>query len=539
MSNLSDVWNPVLVFGAAGTLGLIAASITAARRWIPLGGLLAVSVALCGNQDWSQEGVSRTVCTAALVWGALLSVSQWTMRGLRSEWQAQARRAAQRLPLQFLLLAGLCLMTHARDLVTLFLGLQLIATGSRLLRSGEHRDGDNSMDDHSLFGWLFLFGCVLLVAVTGSTRLETIGEALHTSYVRREAVRGAIAGGGSRILVLAVILITSGLAGYAVCVPFHLSLVSRRANHASAVDQAGRGSPSVAEEDLIRLILLRSAAFIAWVRLWPLSITAVEGSARLLIGVLAVITALVPLVQANREPLLVKQWLLLAIAQGSWLLLAMAAWSFAGGVHDGNSGGVAFEWHLPDAASSAGLWLLLDGVALIGLDAVLQYLRGRDRPVTFQDELRGLLPTEPIAALCASVCLLSLVGAPLLAGFWSRLFLGMTALNVRGEWGPTHWLVPHDGLSLLTILIALSTVWTMSITFRSVQTMLFERPVGRPQPTGPVASLFAGVLAVILLVGCGLLPGPLCIWLGAPAARPPTEQQDSFDTTENRRDQVP
>jgi len=425
-----------------------------------------------------------------------------------------------------------CLMTHAGDLVTLFLGLHLIATGTRVLRTRARQDG-RSIDDRWLFGWLFLFGGVLLVAVTGSTRLETIGEAIQTSYVSREAVRGAIAGGGSRILVLAVILITSGLAGYAICVPFHISFVSRRTNNASEVDLPSTRSQSVAESDFLPLILLRSAAFIAWVRLWPVTITAVEGSARLLIGVLAVITAIVPLVQAKREPLLVKQWLLLAIAQGSWMLLALATWSFSSESRVGRSDGVVLEWNLPDAAAGAGLWLLLDGVALLGLTAVLTYLRRRDRPVTFEDDLRGLREAEPIAAVCASICLLSLVGAPLLAGFWSRLFLGMTAMNVRGEWGPAHGLVPHDGLSLLTILIVLSTVWAMSITFRSVQTMLFEMPLGRPHPSGPTASLFAGILAVILLIGCGLLPGPLLNWLGAPTSKQWSDLATPPGSTEN------
>jgi hypothetical protein len=66
-----------------------------------------------------------------------------------------------------------------------------------------------------------------------------------------------------------------------------------------------------------------------------------------------------------------------------------------------------------------------------------------------------------------------------------------------------------------------------------VQTMLFEMPLGRPHPSGPTASLFAGILAVILLIGCGLLPGPLLNWLGAPTSKQWSDLTTPPGSTEN------
>lgn len=480
MMDWRDIWSPVAILGGAGTLGMVASLWPAVRCRNAPGCLLALLLAALSSSDAVGDDLSRATVTVSLIWGALLTVLHW------SDGRGHA------LPMQFVLLAGLCLMSHAGDVVTLFLGLQVASLGASVLRSPRER---LMSDGQFPLAWLLLLGFVLLVAVTGSTRLETIHEALQTSYVNRDSAKGAIVGGGSRMLTLSVIFTGTALAGYAVCVPFHFAFAT--------------GS-------LTEQLLPRAAALLAWVKLWPGTITASESTAQLLIGVLAAITGVVPLLQARVERHLVKQWRLLAVAQGGWLLLAIAAWSFVKKAAAGHPAGNVVEWSLPTAAQAAWLLLLLDGVALIGLSGVLAYLRRRERPVEFVDDLRGLFQYEPIAAVCACVCLLSLSGLPLLAGFWSRLFVALAAMNVRGEWGPPAMLVPHVGLLLLTAFLALSAVWSASIAMRSVWTMLFGLPLGQPRPVGAVSSLFSAVLATVILIGCGVLPGPLLSWLCAP-----------------------
>lgn len=484
MTDGRDLWNPVMILGATGALGLLASSRNVAQRWIALGCLLALFLAAISWSDGTGDDLARATFTVSLIWGVLLTVLHWN-DGRNSE-----------LPLQFVLLAGLCLMSQAGDIVTLFLGLQIVSLGTNVLTAPRGRP---LIDRVVPLSWLLLFGFVLLAAVTGSTRLETIHEALQTSYMHRESAKFTIAGGGSRVLMLASVFIGTSLAGYAACAPFHFQFM----------DQQPR---------LTALLLPRAAALLAWVKLWPGTITASESTAQLLIGVLATITCVVPLLQARAEQSLVRQWWLLAVAQGGWLLLAIAAWSFAKKTAETNPAWSIVEWNLPTAAQAAWLLWLLDGVAVIGLSGVLAYLRHRERAVEFVDDLRGLIHFEPIAAVCACVCLLSLSGLPLLAGFWSRLFVALVAMNVRGEWGPSAMLVPHIGLLVLAAFIAWSAVWSVSIAVRSIWTILFGMSLGQARPAGAVSSLFSAVLASILLIGCGLLPGPLLSWLCAPRA---------------------
>ncbi len=509
-----DLWNPVAVLGGAGTVGLIASSWPVARRGIAPGCLLALLLAALSWNDSASDDLARATFTVSLIWGALLTALHWS----------DERENA--LPLQLVLLAGLCLMSQAGDVVTLFLGLQIASLGGSVLslpRGRPARTGQFPLM------WLLLLGGLLLVAVTGSTRLDTIHEALQTSYVNRASAGFAIAGGGSRVLTLSVIFIGTALAGYAVCVPFHFARHDVQASGAASGPRwlagiettGGLTPPRSPDFTHTNDLFARAAALLAWVKLWPGTITATESTAQLLIGVLAAITAVVPLLQARVERHLVKQWWLLAVAQGGWLLLAIGAWSFVKKAAAFNPAWPVVEWNLPTAAQAAWLLLLLDGVAVIGLCGVLAYLHRRERPVAFVDDLRGLFHFEPIAAVCASVCLLSLSGLPLLAGFWSRLFVALAAMNVRGDWGPPGLLISHAGLLLLTAFLALSAVWSASIAMRSVWTMLFGLPLGQPRPAGAVSSLFSAVLASVILIGCGVLPGPLLSWLCAPRVEQP------------------
>ncbi len=552
MMDWHDLWSPVAILGGVGTLGIIASSWPAARRGIAPGCLLALLLAALSWSDAAGDDLARATVTVSLIWGTLLTALHWSdgraVAGLPTEpepltvgllgegrpaveFSGSVRRpaTAQRctLPMQFVLLAGLCLMSRAGDIVTLFLGLQVVSLGASVLTSPRGRP---TSDSQFPLSWLLLLGFVLLVAVTGSTRVETIHEALQTSYVNRESAKGAIVGGGSRVLTLSTIFIGTALAGYAVCVPFHFAFASGSLNgkpKASALATRQSRRTDAFGLPFNDLLIPRAAALVAWVKLWPGTITASESTAQLLIGVLAAITGVVPLLQARVERQLVRQWWLLAVAQGGWLLLAIAAWSFVKKAATINPAGHVVEWSLPTAAQAAWLLLLLDGVAVIGLSGVLAYLRRRERPVEFVDDLRGLFQYEPIAAVCACVCLLSLSGLPLLAGFWSRQFVALSAMNVRGEWGPPALLIPHVGLLLLTAFMALSAVWSASIAMRSVWTMLFGLPLGQPRPAGAVSSLFSAVLASVILIGCGVLPGPLLSWLCAPRAEQHAPQEPS------------
>ena len=84
--------------------------------------------------------------------------------------------------------------------------------------------------------------------------------------------------------------------------------------------------------------------------------------------------------------------------------------------------------------ASAAMWFYLAvyAAATIGAFAVLEHLGRPDRRLDAVDELAGLGRTRPLAAAVLAVCMFSLAGVPPLAGFWGKLLVFGSALNVDG-----------------------------------------------------------------------------------------------------------
>ena len=132
MELLHELWSPAGILAGAGTIGLIASAWPATRRWVAWWCLLALWPALWCVSD-AADDIARGAVTVSLVWAALLVVLDW--QNVRETASSADLTRSRDLPLQFVLLAGLCLMAQAGDVVTLFLGLQLIWVGTRLLMS--------------------------------------------------------------------------------------------------------------------------------------------------------------------------------------------------------------------------------------------------------------------------------------------------------------------------------------------------------------------------------------------------------------------
>ncbi len=522
MTSWEQAWIAIGVLTAAGLIGLVAAHSPGTRRWVGPWCLMALIGSLSA---WPERPTMNVATSMAFEPFDLLAFDTWLLTTLwgglllllgRSEQPesqtpaAGLRRISEQQAITLLLLAGVNLLALARDLGSLFLGLSLICVGSGVLvradsaddsARGDELDSANPLWSGLLFSACLLFGFVLLYALTGATRLETIRAALVTSYAPSD-VRLA-AGGGSHVLTLAVAFVGAGLAGFAGVVPFHWR-------------QAQTVATTRSLTTTVVLLFPRAAATLVGLRLWPIISIGSGETAPLLLGVLATATFVAPLFHARRELEVTRLLTHIAVAQGGWLLMGWAVLCFGDASARTNLDSQVADWNLPPQAEGVWFWLLLDGVAVIGLAGVSAYLRRRERRCLHVEDLQGLWHAEPLAAGCASVCWLSLAGLPLLGGFWSRLFLAMHAMQVRGEWGPPQMLVPHDGLLVLAIVAVMSSVGTLAVVGRVVWTMLFDVPLGRPQPSGGHFALFAAALSSLFLIGCGLLPGPLLSWLCAP-----------------------
>ncbi len=116
---------------------------------------------------------------------------------------------------------------------------------------------------------------------------------------------------------------------------------------------------------------------------------------------------------------------------------------------------------------------------------------------------------EPAAALCAGACLLSMAGVPPLPGFWSKLFLLAAGLSVHLDSERGFLPHPNPALLLLGIIAVGCLMMSAAACFRFIAVMFLDGQVSRPEPAGGQPALSGALLVTMLLVGTGLLPGPL------------------------------
>jgi NADH-quinone oxidoreductase subunit N len=134
------------------------------------------------------------------------------------------------------------------------------------------------------------------------------------------------------------------------------------------------------------------------------------------------------------------------------------------------------------------LYSVAYSLATIGIFAVL--IKMKD--YTF-DGFNGLAKKQPVLALATTICLLSLAGIPLTAGFFAKYYMLASAIKA----GRSIWLV------IVAVLFAAISVYYY---FRVIQAMYFKD--GEAETTGEISFGFKiGLIALaVLIIVFGLFP---------------------------------
>ena len=363
---------------------------------------------------------------------------------------------------------GMLLVTAARDLLIIFVALELLSLSLYVLTAFAKSSAQSSEAalKYYLFGGmsaaLMLFGFSYLYGLTGTTSLTGIAGALTTQTV-------------SPLLVVTLVMVAAGLGFKVAAVPFHLwapdtyqgapapvaALIasgSKVASFAVLIALTGGviGSSSYAQSSVWVVLLLWMAA----------------GS--IVLGNLAA------LVQTSVRRLLAYS----AIAHAGYMLLGIAA-------HTPQSGAAVLYYALTYALTTVGAF---------GVIAVVERDAGSDR----LDAFAGLSRRSPLLAAALLLFLLSLAGIPPLVGFWAKFNLFASVLRSLGA---GHW-----GLALVALALAASAV-----SLYYYLQVLKRAYVTKPLQTKPLkvsilelTTLVAIAIAVVLL---GIFPSVLSGWI--------------------------
>jgi NADH-quinone oxidoreductase subunit N len=370
-------------------------------------------------------------------------------------------------------LLGMCVLASSSDLVTAFLGLELMTMPSYLL-AGLHKTDRYSNEGGlkyfllgSFASAIFLFGVAWMYGLTGTTN---IGE-----------VAAALEGGLSPALLVAVAFLTVGATFKIAAVPFHYW-----------TPDAYQGAPTPITGFLS--VGPKIGAFALLVRVFAEALAPLRAEWLGIFLVLTVLTMtvgnIVALTQVNVKRMLAYS----SIAHTGYIMAGLAAFANA-----------------PDdriaAQGIASILFYLFGYALMNIAAfaVVGMLQRDTRRYGGLNSFAGLAGRAPLHAAAMAVLMLSLTGIPPTVGFFAKLYVLLAAVEA--------------GLAWLAVVIVLNAALAAFYYLRVIVYMYMRDPEAEPaelerSPSGSIA-LVASVVGVLAL---GIFPGAVLALLEVSAA---------------------
>jgi len=306
----------------------------------------------------------------------------------------------------FLLLAsalGAVVLASSRDLITLFVGLELV-TGPTFLMAG-WRKGDPRSNEAALKFFIIgvisaailLFGMSLVYGVTGETTFTGIRLASATIV-------------DQPLFTMGVIFTLLGFAFKVSAVPFHFW-----------TPDTYEGAPTPVTAYLS--VVSKAAGFVGLLVLCYLAFAELRDIWGAALWILAALSMTVGNLIALKQTNVVRLLGFSSIAQGGFMLVPFGAAVTAG----------ASPAELQDAFFATVTYLLI--YAFMNLGAFAVVIAVRNRLVTAELEAwGGLYNYAPGLATLLAIFFLSLAGVPPLAGWFAKLVMFRATLSIGGGW---------------------------------------------------------------------------------------------------------
>lgn len=367
--------------GTIGGLGLLGAM-------IPI-----VTLALAGHHDRAMFQGAYVVDPFALAFKALFILSGYVVLLMSTTYIAEGDYYEGEF--SFLILCavlGMVVMASARDLISIFVALELLSIPGYLLAGWRKRDvkSNEAMVKYYLLGVLsaavMLYGMSLVFGFTGSTLLTDIG---------RET-RGSV--GSQPVVTLGIFFILVAFAFKVSAVPFHFW-----------APDTYEGAPTPVTAFLS--VASKAAGFVAMVELVFVGFYGRPDVWGPLFWILAALTMTVGNLIALRQTNVVRMLAYSSVAQAGYMLVPFAV---AGSNLDTASAKAAL--------TAVIVYLLIYGAMNLGAFAVVIALARK----THSGEIRsfgGLFTYAPGLTVLMTVFLFSLAGIPPFGGWFAKLVI--------------------------------------------------------------------------------------------------------------------
>ena len=394
---------------------------------------------------------------AAILKLATLVIGWFLFFYLQVHLRARGRGSGEHFILGLFALLGVMVLVSAANLLTVYLGLELLSLSLYAMVALE-RDSPVAAEAAmkyfvlgALASGMLLYGMSMVYGATGTLELAGIGEAARD--------------GRDLILVLGLVFVVTGIAFKLGAAPFHMWIPDVYEGSETPVTMFVGTAPKL-------------AAFAMAVRLLADGLWGMHGEWQDMLVVLAVLSIgignVIAIAQANLKRMLAYS----TIAHMGFLIL---------GIIPGTSAGYA----------AAMFYVIVYAVMSLGAFGMIVVLAREGFEADRIEDFRGLNERSPWHAFLMLVLMLSMAGVPPFVGFWAK-------------WSVLREVIAVDFIWLAVVAVMFSVVG-LFYYLRIVKLMYFDEP---GEPALAVANplrLVISVNALSVLV-VGLFPGALLGW---------------------------
>ena len=357
---------------------------------------------------------------------------------------------------------GMTVMASARDLISVFIALELLSIPAYLLATW--RKADPKSNEAGLKYYLMgvfatavlLYGMSLLFGVTGSTLLSEVAATISQPE------------DAAAIVTLGVVFVVVGFAFKVSAVPFH-----------TWAPDTYEGAPTPVTAFLS--VASKAAGFVALCNVVFFAFAGRADVVEPLMWVLAALTMTVGNLIALRQSNVVRMLAYSGVAQAGFMLAPLAV----------------VGTNPSEALTAVVTYLIIYGAMNLGAFAVVIAVARKTRSAEI-DSMAGLFSYAPGLAVSMSVFLFSLAGIPPLAGWFAKFVVFRAVVSPGTEAGIA-----------LGVIVAINSVIALYYYARVARVMVFEEaPDGDTSPIRVPVSLMAAIsLSLAAVVVFGIVPG--------------------------------
>ena len=344
---------------------------------------------------------------------------------------------------------GMCVVASARELILLFVGIELAGISSFVLAGYTKEDRRSSeaaikyLIIAAVSSSIILFGMSIIYGMTGSTYYAEIAKGMTSSSSA----------------LLGLTLIIAGIGYKITAVPFHMW-----------APDTYEGAP--AQVSALLASGLKKMGIAALIPLLFIALIALKAEWQIIFAVLAVATMTLGNIVAISQKSVKRMLAYSSVAQAGYILIGFA-------VATKLAVGSALFYSLAHTIMSAGTFIII---------GALVYVKVGER----LEDYAGLWKRAPFMAFSMMILLLSLAGIPPLIGFWGKFWLFMSAIKVEMYW--------------LAVIGVLNSALSLYYYFAVVKFMFFKEPTSNEELKIPMSATIAVAIALLCVVVIGLLP---------------------------------